>query len=51
MIEPYYENKDAAKLVAQEAAMNAPKLAVKPSPDSAMEVTIPEANASAMGIV
>ncbi|KAF3450085.1 hypothetical protein FNV43_RR06165 [Rhamnella rubrinervis] len=41
IIEPLYEKKDVAKLAAQEAALAAPKLPVKPTPGttSAMEVT------------
>lgn len=40
-MEPFYDKKDGAKLAAQEAALAAPKLPVKPSPGttSAMEVT------------
>lgn len=32
MVEPFYDNKDAAKLAAQQAALAAPKLPVRPSP-------------------
>ncbi|KAJ7969391.1 hypothetical protein O6P43_013365 [Quillaja saponaria] len=39
MVEPLYESKDAAKLAAQQAALEAPKLPVRPSPNSAMELT------------
>ena len=41
MVEPYYDKKDEAKLAAQEAALAAPKLPVRPPPKStsAMEVT------------
>ena len=31
MVEPYYDNKDVAKLAAQEAALAAPKLPARPS--------------------
>lgn len=34
IVEPFYDKKDAAKLAAQEAALGAPKLAVKPSSDA-----------------
>lgn len=41
IVEPFYDKKDGAKLAAQEAALAAPKLPVKPSPGttSTMEVT------------
>ncbi|KAG6639526.1 hypothetical protein CIPAW_10G107100 [Carya illinoinensis] len=41
IVEPFYDNKDAAKLAAQEAALAAPKLPVRPSPNStaAMDLT------------
>ncbi|KAJ9183369.1 hypothetical protein P3X46_007233 [Hevea brasiliensis] len=43
LVEPFYDKKDAAKLAAQEAALAAPKLPVKPSPfastSSAMDTT------------
>ncbi|XP_057971500.1 uncharacterized protein LOC131160151 [Malania oleifera] len=34
IVEPFYEKKDAAKLAAQEAALAAPKLPVRPTPDT-----------------
>ncbi|KDP43127.1 hypothetical protein JCGZ_26660 [Jatropha curcas] len=44
LVEPFYDKKDEAKLAAQEAALAAPKLPVKPSPfaaasSSAMDMT------------
>ncbi|KAJ8766074.1 hypothetical protein K2173_020590 [Erythroxylum novogranatense] len=43
LVQPFYDKKDAAKLAAQEAALAAPKMPVKPSPfassSSAMDVT------------
>lgn len=52
MVEPFYENKDAAKLAALEAAMNAPKLPVKQTTttsSSAMEAAEPTSSANGMG--
>lgn len=52
MVEPFYENKDAAKLAALEAAMNAPKLPVKQTTttsSSAMEAAEPTSAANGMG--
>ncbi|XP_024024087.1 uncharacterized protein LOC21394798 isoform X2 [Morus notabilis] len=49
MVEPFYENKDAAKLAALEAAMNAPKLPVKQTTttsSSAMEAAEPTSAAN-----
>lgn len=43
LVEPFYDKKDAAKLAAQEAALAAPKLPVRPNPNSAstsMDVTV-----------
>jgi len=34
IVEPFYDNKDAAKLAAQEAALAAPKLPARPSSTS-----------------
>lgn len=51
IVEPFYEKKDDAKLAAQEAALAAPKLPVKPSPNttsSSMEVTTTD-TANGMG--
>ncbi|KAI4332090.1 hypothetical protein L6164_017027 [Bauhinia variegata] len=40
IVEPLYEQKDAAKLAAQEAALAAPKLPVRPSPNtSSMDIS------------
>ncbi|XP_041027388.1 uncharacterized protein LOC121267545 [Juglans microcarpa x Juglans regia] len=41
IVEPFYDNKDSAKLAAQEAALAAPKLPVRPPPNStaAMDLT------------
>ncbi|EXB83252.1 hypothetical protein L484_011546 [Morus notabilis] len=53
MVEPFYENKDAAKLAALEAAMNAPKLPVKQTTttsSSAMEAAEPTSAANGMDI-
>lgn len=54
MVEPFYENKDAAKVAALEAAMNAPKLHVKQTTinsSSSMEVsTIAEPTSAANGM-
>ncbi|CAL2252948.1 unnamed protein product [Prunus armeniaca] len=56
MVEPYYDKKDEAKLAAQEAALAAPKLPVRPPPKSAsaMEVTTTDnatASTSNMGML
>ncbi|KNA05005.1 hypothetical protein SOVF_194250 [Spinacia oleracea] len=39
IVEPFYENKDAAKLAAQQAALSAPKLAVRNTNNTSMDVT------------
>ncbi|KAL6580614.1 hypothetical protein OROMI_008638 [Orobanche minor] len=39
LVEPIYEKKDASKLAAQEAALAAPKLPVKPIRSAAMDLT------------
>ena len=53
MVEPYYEKKDEAKLAAQEAALAAPKLPVKPSSkaSSSMEITPISTSENAMGMI
>ncbi|GER50816.1 3-isopropylmalate dehydratase large subunit, partial [Striga asiatica] len=38
LVEPIYDKKDAAKLAAQEAALAAPKLPVRPFPSANMDV-------------
>ncbi|KAF3949692.1 hypothetical protein CMV_024474 [Castanea mollissima] len=39
MVEPFYDNKDAAKLAAQEAALSAPKLPARASSSSTTTTT------------
>ncbi|KAF3956723.1 hypothetical protein ACB098_07G038100 [Castanea mollissima] len=39
MVEPFYDNKDAAKLAAQEAALSAPKLPARASSSSTTTAT------------
>ncbi|PIN11746.1 hypothetical protein CDL12_15647 [Handroanthus impetiginosus] len=39
LVQPIYDQKDAAKLAAQEAALAAPKLPVKPSPSETAAAT------------
>ncbi|KAK4564534.1 hypothetical protein RGQ29_006559 [Quercus rubra] len=39
MVEPFYDNKDAAKLAAQEAALSAPKLPARASSTSTTTTT------------
>ena len=39
MVEPFYDNKDAAKLAAQEAALSAPKLPARASSTSSTTTT------------
>ncbi|XP_059438939.1 uncharacterized protein LOC132171968 [Corylus avellana] len=54
MVEPYYDNKDVAKLAAQEAALAAPKLPARPTStntditttSNAMDVEIADGNQS-----
>ncbi|XP_022978967.1 uncharacterized protein LOC111478758 [Cucurbita maxima] len=47
MVDPFYDKKDAAKLAAQEAALAAPKLPVRPSPFTSNISTMDVASASA----
>lgn len=46
MVDPFYDKKDAAKLAAQEAALAAPKLPVRPSPITSNTSTMDVATAS-----
>lgn len=39
IVEPFYDKKEAAKLAAQEAALAAPKLPVRPPPNTAMDAS------------
>ncbi|KAK9267591.1 hypothetical protein L1049_010019 [Liquidambar formosana] len=39
IVEPFYDKKDAAKLAAQEAALAAPKLPVRPNPTTTTTTT------------
>ncbi|GFQ01031.1 hypothetical protein PHJA_002247000 [Phtheirospermum japonicum] len=39
LVEPIYDKKEAAKLAAQEAALAAPKLPVRPPPSTDMDLT------------
>lgn len=47
MVDPFYDKKDAAKLAAQQAALAAPKLPVRPSPFTSNISTMDVASASA----
>lgn len=50
LVEPIYDKKEAAKLAAQEAALAAPKLPVKPTP-SAADASSSFADDNAMGLL
>ncbi|KAM4088029.1 hypothetical protein ACB094_07G039900 [Castanea mollissima] len=51
MVEPFYDNKDAAKLAAQEAALSAPKLPARASSSSTTTTTTTTTTTAAMDLV